>query len=85
MKLIPPNIESVNTTIPGTAKFTEKVFPEDSLTQEDPTSVGFTFTKSEDPSVDRYGMSNIPSEFSKGTNTLGVISIEINYHNGLYL
>lgn len=58
VKLIPPNIESVNTTIPGTAKFTEKVFPEDSLTQEDPTSVGFTFTKSEDPSVDRYGMFN---------------------------
>lgn len=56
VKLIPPNIESVNTTIPGTAKFTEKVFPEDSLTQEDPTSVGFTFTKSEDPSVDRYDL-----------------------------
>lgn len=57
VKLIPPVIESVNTSIPGTAKFTEKVYPEDSLSQEDPTSVGFTFTKSDDPSVDRYGIS----------------------------
>lgn len=55
MTLIPPDIESVIVSIPGTAKFTEKVFPEDSLTQEDPTTVGFTFTKSEDPSVNRYG------------------------------
>lgn len=85
MKLIPPNIESVNTTIPGTAKFTEKVFPEDSLTQEDPTSVGFTFTKSEDPSVDRYGTSNIPSEFSQVTSTPRVKLIIANYHHLLII
>lgn len=53
--LIPPNADSVNTSIPGTSHFTEEVFPKDALQQQDPNSVGFTFTKSEDPSVNRYG------------------------------
>lgn len=55
MKLIPPDVDSVNNTIPGASHFTEEVFPKDSLQQQDPNSVGFTFTKSEDPSVNRYG------------------------------
>ena len=54
-KLIPPDVDTVNNTIPGTSHFSQEVFPKDSLQQQDPSSVGFTFTKSEDPSVNRYG------------------------------
>lgn len=55
VKLIPPEVDSVNNTLPGTIPFTEEVFPKDSKQQHDPTTVGFTFTKSDDPSVNRYG------------------------------
>lgn len=57
VKLIPPDVDMVNNTIPGTSHFTEEVYPKESLQQQDPTSVGFTFTKSDDPSVNRYGRS----------------------------
>ncbi|XP_062589554.1 uncharacterized protein LOC134251189, partial [Saccostrea cucullata] len=56
VKLIPPEVDMINTTIPGTSHFTEEVNPKDSLQQQDPTSIGFTFTKSEDPSVNRYDL-----------------------------
>uniref|UniRef100_K1PPK2 Protocadherin Fat 4 n=1 Tax=Magallana gigas TaxID=29159 RepID=K1PPK2_MAGGI len=56
VKLIPPDVDSVNNTIPGTSHFTEEVYPKESLQQQDPNSVGFTFTKSEDPSVNRYDL-----------------------------
>lgn len=55
VKLIPPEVDSVNNTLPGTIPFNEEVFPKDSKQQHDPTSIGFTFTKSDDPSVNRYG------------------------------
>ncbi|XP_062596534.1 uncharacterized protein LOC134257978, partial [Saccostrea cucullata] len=54
--LIPPKVESVNTTIPGTIPFTEEVSPKASWQQHDPTTVGITFTKSDDPSVNRYDL-----------------------------
>ena len=57
VKLIPPEVDSVNTTIPGTVHFNEDVYPKDSLEQNDPTTIGFSFTKSDDPSVNRYGNS----------------------------
>ena len=65
VKLIPPEVDSVNTTIPGTVHFNEDVFPKDSLEQNDPTTIGFSFTKSDDPSINRYGNSFNVSWFVK--------------------
>ena len=55
VKLIPPETENVNTSLPGIIPFSKDVYPKESFQQNDPTTIGFTFSKSDDPSVNRYG------------------------------
>ncbi|VDI27589.1 Hypothetical predicted protein, partial [Mytilus galloprovincialis] len=52
--LVPPNVNLINTTVIGAEDFDHPVTPADAKRGTDPTSVGFTFTLSEDESVTRY-------------------------------
>ena len=53
--LEPPLVDDINNTIPGAKEFPHSVTPSDAKESTDPTSIGFTFTVSEDKSVTRYG------------------------------
>ena len=53
--LEPPLVDDINNTIPGAKEFPHPVTPSDARESTDPTSIGFTFTVSEDKSVTRYG------------------------------
>lgn len=54
--LEPPEVDNLNNTILGDIQpFEEDVVPVDAMESTDPTTIGFTFTVSEDKSVKRYG------------------------------
>ena len=62
MLLESPNADSVDTTIPGTEDFPVDVVPDDAKIGTDPTSIGFSITVLDDPSVERYGKQNRSTE-----------------------
>jgi hypothetical protein len=53
--LVAPDAEDVNTTIVGAEEFDRPVFPPKSKLSKDSSSIGGTWTVSEDPAVRRYG------------------------------
>ncbi|XP_071123199.1 uncharacterized protein [Mytilus edulis] len=54
--IVPPETDDLNNTLPGTEEFPNEVFPKDARESTDPTSIGMTFTASEDESVFKYDM-----------------------------
>ncbi|VDI67222.1 Hypothetical predicted protein [Mytilus galloprovincialis] len=55
--LEPPAVDNLNNTILGEVRqFNQSVVPVDAMESTDPTSIGFTFTISEDKSVKRYDL-----------------------------
>ncbi|CAC5412724.1 unnamed protein product [Mytilus coruscus] len=86
--LEPPEVDNLNNTIKGEIKpFEESVVPTDAMESTDPTTIGFTFTVSEDKSVKRYDMcigtdkylDNIFPCTWVGYNTSGSASIKDGY------
>ena len=54
--LEPPPPESVATNLTNAEAFPVPVEPSDAMVGTDPTSIGFSFEISDDPSIRRYGM-----------------------------
>ncbi|CAC5416406.1 unnamed protein product [Mytilus coruscus] len=86
--LEPPEVDNLNNTIKGDIQpFEESVVPTDAMESTDPTTIGFTFTVSEDKSVKRYDMcigtdkylDNIFPCTWVGYNTSGSASIKDGY------
>lgn len=57
--LVPPEVDNLNNTLPGTKEFSNEVNPKDARESTDPRSIGITFTASEDKSVIKYGKCEI--------------------------
>ncbi|XP_076116641.1 uncharacterized protein LOC143084119 [Mytilus galloprovincialis] len=62
--LEPPLVDDINNTIPGATEFPHPVTPSDAKESTDPTSIGFTFSVSEDKSVTRYGKTSTSIGFT---------------------
>ncbi|CAG2187681.1 unnamed protein product [Mytilus edulis] len=54
--LVPPEVDNLKNTLPGTKEFSNEVNPKDARESTDPRSIGITFTASEDKSVIKYDM-----------------------------
>lgn len=62
--IVPPETDDLNNTLPETEEFPNEVFPKDARESTDPTSIGMTFTASEDESVFKYGKCGMSINFS---------------------
>lgn len=51
-----PDVDSVNTSAVGAEHFEHAVYPKTALKSSDPTTCGEGWSKSDDDSVNRYGM-----------------------------
>ena len=54
--LEPPIVDDLNNTLPGTDEFPYNITPSDARQCSDPTTIGMTFTASDDKAVIRYGI-----------------------------